>query len=80
MAAARPVPAASVEEACDELLPTDTKVRRDFRQDAGERADPQCIVPRDRDVVLAMLGRRQAHVAASLTRDPITKTSESLSE
>jgi hypothetical protein len=50
------------------------------RKNAGERADADGIVVWDRDVVLAVPRRRQAHVATGLTSDLLAEFAQSLGE
>jgi hypothetical protein len=48
------------------------------RKNASERADADGIVVWDRDVVLAVPRRRQAHVATGLTSDLLVEFAQSL--
>jgi len=49
---------------------------RDLTNDRGEGADSQRIMPRDGDVVLAVLDGGQAEMASGLTGDLIAEASE----
>lgn len=49
-------------------------------EDCGERTQPERIMVRDGDMVLAGCGAGQSQVTASLTRDPISKSSKALDQ
>jgi len=55
-------------EPFDERFPRQAEMIGDLRKDRCDRADAERFVSRDRDVVLAVLRRRQPHVATGLPR------------
>ncbi len=52
----------------------------DVAEDAGQRADPEGRVTRDRDVVLAAFESGQPKMAAGLAGHPVVQASERLRE
>src|SRR5262245_14562384 len=69
-------PASLLEELRDKIVAADSEVRRYRSECAGERTDAECSMSRDRHVVLPVHLRRQAHVAAGLTRLNVAQTSK----
>ena len=55
-------------------------MRGDISEDRAERADPERIVVRNRDVVFAVAPGRQAEMAPRLTRDLILKRCKCLDQ
>jgi hypothetical protein len=62
----------SAEEPPRELVSAETQMLCHVAEDSSQRPDTQGVVRRDRHVMLAAVTGRQAHVAASLTGDPIS--------
>ena len=64
----------ALEERRRERTALDVEMARDVRENAGERAESEIRVVRDRDVMFATVLRREAHVAARFARHlvPIT--------
>jgi hypothetical protein len=69
-------PLLSPEQAFDQRFSAQAEVFGNIAQNAGQCADPQGRVTRDRDVVLPAFEGRQPQVAARLTGDPVTQVSE----
>ena len=67
---------AGSEKKLQEILTAKAVMSRDLAEDRGECPDPQWIMPRDGDVVLAVLDGGQAEMAAGLTGDLIAEASE----
>ena len=62
----------SAEEPPRELVSAETQMLCHVAEDSSQRPDTQGVVRRDRHVMLAAVTGREAHVAASLTGDPIS--------
>jgi hypothetical protein len=61
------------EEKLQEILTAQAVMSRDLTDDRGKGPDAQWIMPRDGDVVLAVLDRGQAEMASGLTGDLIAE-------
>ena len=61
-------------------FPRQAKMFRDVTEDRGDCAHAKRIVPRDRDVVLALLLSGQSHMAPSLPRDHIAQCRQGASK
>ncbi len=55
-------------------------VARGITEDRGEGANPERVVPEDREAVFAVPVCRQAEMASCLTSDPVVERAESLTE
>lgn len=69
-----------LEEVPNEIVATHFKVGRDVLQNSMECSETQGIVARNRHVVLSADIRRQAKVAAGLSRDVISEAGEAACE
>ena len=67
----------AVEKLSGDGFPRQAKMFGDVAEDRGDCAHAKCVVPGDCDVVLALLLSGQAHVAASLPRDPVAQRRQS---
>ena len=70
----------AVEKLSGDGLPRQAKMFGDVAEDRRDCAHAKWIVPGDCDVVLALLLSSQAHVAASLPRDPIAQCRQDASK
>ena len=70
----------AVEEFRRERGALDVEMVRDVTEDARERADAEVRMVGDRHVMFAALRRREAHVAARLSRDRVPIAAERTGE
>ena len=70
----------AVEKLSGDGFPRQVQMLPDISEDRGDRAHAKCIVLGDCDVVLTVLLSGQAHVAASLPREPVAQCRQSASK
>jgi hypothetical protein len=63
----------SLQQLLEQLASRDAEMDRDIAEDSGERACLQGVMPRNGQMMFAVLLRRQTEVASRLTGDLLTE-------